>query len=75
MITPIAEIGRALWGERWQTEMARALAISDRHIRRLTAGTAPVSPGIFRDLLEIAQSRENEIQKILPLIKALMEQK
>lgn len=37
-------VGEALFGPRWQSELARALGISDRHMRRwVQAGEIPES--------------------------------
>ena len=51
----LAEAGRALYGERWQAELARDLDLSDRTIRRWVAGTDRVPPGVYIDLLRLTQ--------------------
>lgn len=39
----IETLGLALYGARWQTELAAALGISDRHVRRLLVdGDLPI---------------------------------
>jgi hypothetical protein len=55
----------ALWGERWQSEAARALVISDRHIRRIAAGGARATPGMIGELHGIAQRRAAELDEII----------
>jgi hypothetical protein len=38
----LAAIGQALYGPRWQSELARALGVTDRQVRRwVAAGTLP----------------------------------
>ena len=39
----LAAAGRALYGERWQSPLARALGLSDRHMRRLVAGERAIT--------------------------------
>jgi hypothetical protein len=55
----------ALWGERWQSEAARALQISDRHIRRIAAGEARATPGMIGDLHAVARERAAELEEII----------
>jgi hypothetical protein len=50
----VAESGRALFGDRWQTPLARALKVSDRTLRRWLADQAVVPVGV-----------EGEIQALL----------
>lgn len=52
--------GRALFGERWQSPLARALGMSDRHMRRLVAGEAPITDGISRDVTRLLGRRRAE---------------
>ena len=40
----LAEIGEALYGERWQTALAHELGVADRTVRRWVAGDSPVPP-------------------------------
>ena len=38
----LSAAGQALYGDRWQTPMARLLGVSDRTVRRWVAGQRPV---------------------------------
>lgn len=60
----IVAIGLALWGTRWQSDMARDLGVSDRTVRRWVAGDH-VPPGIYADLAEIARERRTDIDALL----------
>ncbi len=53
--------GEALWGSRWQTEMARALDISERTVRRWASGDYPPPPGVWSDLAGIAGERHGAL--------------
>lgn len=46
----LRRIGEALYGSRWQSELARAIAVSDRELRRWLAGTVPMPGGVWTDL-------------------------
>lgn len=46
-------LGAARYGADWQSPLARAIGISPRHMRRLAAGSTPVTPGIERDILRV----------------------
>jgi len=54
--------GEALYGPRWQTELARAIRVSDRTVRRWLAGTITIPPGVARDLEALCNTRIDEIR-------------
>ena len=57
----IAEIGSALYGSQWQTELARTLHVTDRTVRRWAAGH-----GVPRDielvLAQLAKARAKQLR-------------
>ena len=53
----LVEAGEALYGSRWQSEMARDLGVADRTVRRWVAGTSEVPSGLYVDLLRLTQER------------------
>lgn len=55
------EAGEALWGERWQTEAAGALRLSDRTVRRFVAGTHPLPEGVARELATLCGQRRDRL--------------
>lgn len=56
--------GRALYGERWQSEVARALEISDRTVRRWVAGDDNPRPGVYVDLLRLVIDKQADLDEI-----------
>lgn len=52
----IAQVGKAMFGERWQTDISRLLGVSDRTVRRWAAGDA-VPEGIWRELDQAMKAR------------------
>lgn len=61
----LRDAGEALYGPQWQTQIARDLGMSDRHVRRLAAGAADLTPGMAMDLLRIATERAQMIDEVI----------
>jgi len=59
VLTPdqLADIGRALYGELWQSELARALDVGDRTVRRWLSGDRAIGAGVAADLATICAAR------------------
>lgn len=55
-------VGAALYGPRWQSELARALLVSDRTVRRWAAGEAPPE-GVWAELAELIRARLAQLQR------------
>ncbi len=64
------EVGAALWGPRWQSEMAEALGVSDRTVRRWVAGD-PIPSGIWADLSRLMQKRAAKLVDLTARAKGL----
>lgn len=63
----LRHIGRTLYGDRWQTALSRAVGISDRHMRRMVAGTAPIAPGLAREIRSLSEwPRDEWIVSVVP---------
>lgn len=52
----LESIGQALYGSRWQSDMARAIDVDDRTVRRWVYG-GKIPDGVFVDLMRILQER------------------
>lgn len=61
--------GETLYGSRWQSEIARDLGISDRHVRRLATGEEPLRPGMALDLWRIALERTATLEDLVTELK------
>jgi hypothetical protein len=58
--------GEALYGKQWQTDLSRALGLSDaRRIRQWISGERPIPVGVWADLLGLLRHREMSIKSIL----------
>ena len=67
--TLFGQIGRALFGSHWQADLARALDVNVRTVRRWGAGQEAPPPGVWRDLEEIAIERGAELALIVEEIR------
>jgi hypothetical protein len=61
----IRDIGRLLYGERWQSALAAALHINLRTIRRWSADQQPVPEAIIVRLRDLARARIEELENLL----------
>lgn len=57
--------GEALYGPRWQTELARALGVSDRTVRRWVAGATPVPPEALTGLRRLCVRRARRLMELV----------
>lgn len=67
----LVESGEALYGPRWQAELARDLCVSDRTIRRWVAGTSDVPKGLYLDLLRLTQERAALLDDLSDRLKSV----
>jgi hypothetical protein len=58
-------VGRALYGERWQSALATALGINIRTVRRWAAGQQEVPAAIRERLQALARARIGELEQLL----------
>jgi hypothetical protein len=56
--------GQALYGDNWQSELARALGISDRTMRRWIAEPYVIAAGVWGDLDRLLLARVMTIEKL-----------
>jgi hypothetical protein len=57
--------GKALYGPRWQSDLARDLKVSDRTVRRWVAGTDDVPEPVYRELSDLCNKRVAELGGLL----------
>lgn len=64
----LREAGEVLYGPRWQSELARALGVTDRTVRRWDAGEFSIPPEVvdqLRRLLMVQQQAAGRVLKKL----------
>ena len=65
----LVECGEAMYGPRWQAEVARDLGVADRTVRRWVAGTSDVPAGLWLDLLRLTQERSAALDALAPRLR------
>lgn len=68
----LAAVGRALYGDQWQSPMARELNMSERSIRYMVAGERGIHEGIVRDLLAICEAHRAELIEVAKMLRAAL---
>jgi len=53
----LRQAGEALYGPRWQSDLARDLRVSDRTVRRWDAGQNEIPPGVWVELRTLLTTR------------------
>lgn len=60
----LSKAGSALYGSRWQSEMARELGVSDRTVRRWVSGDSPVPDTAYDALRRLVAERVALLRKL-----------
>ncbi len=71
-IEALITAGQALYGDRWQTDLARDLDLSDaRRIRQWLTKSRPIPQSILNDLAGLLRERQSLISDTLEMLKTL----
>lgn len=63
------EIGQALYGTQWQSDLGRALGVNVRTVQRWAAGEIVPPAGVYVELLKLARDRSGELGALMPRIE------
>ncbi|MEJ0017561.1 MAG: hypothetical protein WDN25_13540 [Acetobacteraceae bacterium] len=66
----LTEAGEALYGPRWQSEIARDLGCNVRTVQRWVSGTIDPPVGIWVDLLRLTQERAMTLDALAERLKS-----
>lgn len=61
----LADIGRALYGERWQTPLSQDLNVNDRSLRRWLNGEVPIPEAVEFEARVLLERRHDEMGGII----------
>ena len=59
----LQEVGRALYGDIWQSELARDLGCNDRTVRKWNAGDAPIPEYLRGEVAKICRRRGRSLDR------------
>jgi hypothetical protein len=68
----LSDVGEALYGSRWQSELARNIGVSDRSIRRWVAGTDEVPDAAWRDMALLLETRAIDLGELRHRVRDLL---
>jgi hypothetical protein len=57
----LTEVGKALYGESWQSTLSAEIAVSDRSMRRWANGTDQIPWGVWFDVYRRLEDRERNL--------------
>lgn len=60
----LRSVGSALYGENWQSAVARDLDVAIRTVQRWAAGEFDIPPGVWADLAKLCRKRGAELAKL-----------
>lgn len=60
----LTEIGRALFGERWQTDLASVLQVNPRRVREWIAGERSIPPALWPMLAATLKDHANRCRAL-----------
>jgi hypothetical protein len=69
----LSDVGEALYGPRWQTDLSRALGVSDRTVRRWASGSDVVPDGVYFEMLSLLTEKAAEVDDTIVKINAMIE--
>ncbi len=68
-IQKLEMIGVAMFGEQWQSAIAKKLGVNDRTVRRWAAGEIQINQNIFADLERALIQRQSDLRLTLRVLR------
>lgn len=68
-IQKLEMIGLAMFGEQWQSAIAKKLGVNDRTVRRWAAGDIQINQNIFADLERALVQRQKDLRLTLRVLR------
>lgn len=64
-IDRLARAGKAMFGDRWQSDLARSLNVGDRRVREWVSGDRSIPDGIWSDIAVLLRQRSSDASALL----------
>ena len=69
-MTLFYDLGQALYGERWRSELARSLRVDERTVRRWANGDYEPPEGVWGELETLAKERRKTLADLIARLKS-----
>ena len=61
----LQQVGRLLYGDQWQSNLARSLSVDDRTVRRWASGESAIKQSIANEIIELLKNNQSEINQFI----------
>ena len=61
----LEQVGQALYGDRWQSNLARALSVNDRRVRQWLSAERPIPSGLWTDISVLLRAKRATCDALL----------
>ena len=61
----LQQAGRLLYGDQWQSNLARSLSVDDRTVRRWASGESAIKQSIANEVMQLLRVNQKEISEYL----------
>ena len=69
----LANAGQLLYGDLWQSALARALDVDNRTVRRWASGESAVKQSIANEIIELLKNNQSEINQFIEKMESDMD--
>ena len=65
----LRDVGAMLFGSLWQTDLAEALGVSDRTVRRWVSGETGIPPAVWLEIASLCEERSGYLTEWAVFLK------
>ncbi|ENW81326.1 hypothetical protein F909_02617 [Acinetobacter sp. ANC 3929] len=72
-LTPeqLKQAGELLYGNQWQSDLARAINVDSRRIRQWISGQRPIPVGLWQEIIELLKNNSRDTATYADSLKAI----
>lgn len=71
-IDRLARAGKTMFGDRWQSDLARAIDVGDRRVRQWISGDRGIPAGVWADIATLLSERSSAASRLLAEIESVV---
>ena len=69
----LQQAGRLLYGDQWQSNLARSLSVDDRTVRRWASGESAIRQSIANEIIELLKNNQSQINQFIEIMESDMD--